>query len=376
MSIEPLIRGAALGLATGTACLVSCGPVYGAYLLSEKRSGFESVRVLLELNLGRFLAYAAFGALFGLLGGSIPLSIRGPLAAAGYVLFSIYLILSVVRVRRTCGGCSTSRMTRITRSPLLLGVLTGLSVCPSFLIAVTGAFESSGPLNGALLFTGFFAGTTVYMLPFALLGLFTRKGWFTAAARVLAVVVAVYFLFVGVRMGVRLFSMTEDVVVETSPEADGSGGVYSLLDEDTLYVIGFSFDPTDHGMELSSYFDSLPGPVPVFVPADSLDLQSIASRVPALSSVIVPWWVDARSGEALGTWRLDFAELVALQRYRAFAVQYEPWCDDRAETVHAFLERYSFRVDPDSGFTFLMQNSLECAPEDCSTCPAAEFEQP
>ncbi|HRY61334.1 MAG TPA: sulfite exporter TauE/SafE family protein, partial [Candidatus Fermentibacter sp.] len=77
MTLDPLIRGAALGLATGTACLASCGPVYGAYLLSEKRSGPESLRVLLELNLGRFLAYAAFGALFGLLGGSLPVSIRG-----------------------------------------------------------------------------------------------------------------------------------------------------------------------------------------------------------------------------------------------------------------------------------------------------------
>lgn len=375
MSLDPLIRGAALGLATGTACLASCGPVYGAYLLSEKRSGFESVRVLLELNFGRFISYAAFGALFGLLGGSIPVSVRGPLAAAGYILFSLYLLLSVVRIRKTCGGCATSRMLRITRSPLLLGVLTGLSVCPSFLIAVTGAFESSGPLSGALLFTGFFAGTTVYMLPFAILGLFTRKAWFTSVARVLAVIVAVYFMVIGVRTATRLFSASNNGFIVAASEAEDSVGIYSALDEDTLFIVGFPADSDDHARELAEFFTGFPVPGIVFLPLDSSNASTIQDRVPELSSVVVPWWVDPRSGVDLEPWRGVFSGMITRQRYRAFAVQYEPWCEDRAGTVRSFLERYSFRVEPDSGFSFLMLNSLECAPEDCSTCPLGELEQ-
>lgn len=376
MPLEPLIRGAALGLATGTACLVSCGPVYGAYLLSEKRSGFESFRVLLELNLGRFVSYAIFGALFGLLGGSIPLSVRGPLAAAGYILFSIYLLLSVVRARKTCGGCSTSRLSRVTRSPLLLGVLTGLSICPSFLIAVTGAFESSGPVSGALLFTGFFAGTTVYMLPFAVLGLFTRKAWFTSAARVLAVIVSVYFLAVGVRMTLALLS--QDGIEARDPRAvpagDDSRAAFSALEEDTLYFVGFPSDPSDHAGDLAAYFDSLEGPAAVFVAADQAAPSGFADGIPELSSVIVPFWADPRSGVALAPWQASFVETVAAKRYRAFAVGYEPWCEDRAAAVRDFLDRYSFSVEPDSGFTFLMQNSLECSPDSCATCPLGEFE--
>jgi sulfite exporter TauE/SafE len=375
MPLDPLIRGVALGLATGTACLASCGPVYGAYLLSEKRSGFESFRILLELNFGRFISYAAFGAVFGLLGGSIPLYVRGPLAAAGYIMFSVYLLLSVVRIRKSCGGCATSRMLGVTRSPLLLGVLTGLSICPSFLIAVTGAFESSGPLSGALLFTGFFAGTTVYMLPFALLGLFTRKAWFTTAARILAVIVAVYFAAIGIRMLTRLYSVSDEGIAEPALPDDGTGEVYAVLEEDTLYVVGFPADPADHARELSEFLAGFTSPATVYIPLDSACFQTLPDRAPDLSSVIVPWWVDPRSGEALDSWRGEFAEMLGQRRYRAFAVQYEPWCEDRAETVRSFLDRYSFRVDPDSGFTFLMLNTLECAPEDCTTCPLGEIEQ-
>ncbi|MDM7991694.1 MAG: sulfite exporter TauE/SafE family protein [Candidatus Fermentibacter sp.] len=375
MTLDPLIRGAALGLATGTACLASCGPVYGAYLLSEKRSGPESLRVLLELNLGRFLAYAAFGALFGLLGGSLPVSIRGPLAAAGYILFSIYLLLSVVRARKSCGGCSTSRLTRITRSPLLLGVLTGLSVCPSFLIAVTGAFESSGPVSGAMLFTGFFAGTTVYMLPFAVLGLFTRKAWFTTVARVLAVVVSVYFLAVGVRMALALIGPGGSQTSGTAGlPSDGGGPAYAALEEDTLYFVGITGDPADHAQDLAVFFGSQGGPGTVFVAVDPADPTSFAGRIPELSPVIVPWWVDPRSGIALEPWQAEFAWVVEARRYRAFAVEYEPWCEDRAGTIRSFLDRYSFSVAPDSGFTFLMQNTLECPPDSCATCPLGAFE--
>ncbi|MBD3278167.1 MAG: hypothetical protein GF388_07700, partial [Candidatus Aegiribacteria sp.] len=91
-------EGLTLGLATGTACLASCGPIYAAYLMGEKREGLQSLWIVLKLNAGRFIAYAIFGALVGMLGGAIPVSVRVPLAYSGYILFAVYLFLSVVRV--------------------------------------------------------------------------------------------------------------------------------------------------------------------------------------------------------------------------------------------------------------------------------------
>jgi len=363
---EPLVRGAALGLATGTACLASCGPVYCAYLLSEKRSGLQSLLVVLSLNAGRFASYSIFGAIMGLLGGVIPPPLRGPVAAVGYLLFSAYLLLSVVRVSRSCGGCATSKLLNVTRSPFLLGILTGFSICPAFLIALTSAFASSGPLSGMLLFMGFYAGTTVYMLPFAFLGLLTHRNWFTSAARVLAVIVAAYFFAIGVRTIVRTLAPRQPA--SGQPQVSSERAVFSPSHADSIFVTGFRGYAGDRATELQEYLQGRLGPVMVLVLADTTGPLPLSGIRP-LSAVMAPWWVDSRSGEVLTGWRQAFADSLRARRCRVMAIEYEPWCTERASDILSFLQTYSFSVAPDSGFSFLMLNSLNCAPTDCDTCP-------
>ena len=371
--LEALIAGTTLGLATGTACLVSCGPVYGAYLLGEKRKGLQSLWVLLLLNAGRFFAYAAFGAIMGLFGGTLPASVRVPVAYSGYILFAIYLFLSVVRVRKSCSGCQTGRFLKLTGNPFILGALTGLSICPAFLIALTSAFESSGPLSGMMYFIGFFAGTTVYMLPFAVFGLLTTRDWLTKSARVIAVVVAIYFGAIGVRGLVQWLTTPGDSIAVELHEHDSSdhaeSGIYSVSDADSLYVIDFAGDPEDHGSELVMDMAQEGLPPFVLVETDSAGWEGDMARIPDLAPVIVPWWVDERSGIEPAQWQSDVVEMLAGGRTRTFAIQYEPYCTDRVASVESFLGSYSFRCDPDSGFTFMMLNTLSCAPSDCSTCP-------
>lgn len=370
---DGLSAGLTLGLATGTACLASCGPVYAAYLLGEKRTGLQSLWVVLLLNAGRFIAYAAFGAVVGYLGGSIPASIRVPVAYTGYLLFSIYLILSVVRVRKACSGCATGRVLKITRSPFLLGILTGFSICPAFLIALTGAFGSSGPLSGMMLFVGFYLGTTVYMLPFALFGLLTNKGWITKGARVIGIIVAIYFAAVGIRGLASWFtSADESIAIQSEEAADGNSAqvsIFSVSDAESLYIVDFTGDPEDHGSELVLDMTREDLPPLVLVETDSAGWEGDMSRIPDLAPVITSWWVDERSGIELAQWQSDVVERLAGGRTRTFAVQYEPYCTDRVASVESFLGSYSFRCDPDSGFTFMMLNTLSCAPSDCATCP-------
>jgi sulfite exporter TauE/SafE len=372
---EGLSRGLTLGLATGTACLATCGPIYATYLMGEKREGLQSLWVILKLNAGRFLAYALFGAIMGMLGGSIPASIRIPVTMAGYILFSLYLFLSVVRVRKACSGCSAGKFLRITKSPFLLGILTGFSICPAFLIALTSAFESSGPVNGMMLYIGFFAGTTVYMLPFAIFGLLTVKDWITKASRMIAVVVAIYFGALGVR-GVVVWITSpsfsyqyDDHAVETSTIAEeDTSSVYSVEDSDSLYIMSFSDDENDMGIQLAADMNTeiLP-PVRVLV-MDQNSWPETVSSVPELSAVLVPVWVDMRSGIETEPWQDAFIEYIEDMRMRTFAIEYQPYCADRATGIQYFLERYSFRCPPDSGFVFLMLNPLACAPSECSTC--------
>ncbi len=367
--------GLTLGLATGTACLASCGPIYATYVMAEKRTGLQPLWVILKLNAGRFMAYAMFGAILGKLGGSLPASIRVPFALCGYILFSIYMLLSVVRVRKACSGCQTGKFLGITKSPFLLGFLTGFSICPSFLIAITGAFEASGALNGMMLFIGFFAGTTVYMLPFAIFGLLTTKDWITRAARVLAVVVAIYFGAMGIRGLVTWISQSsvrsqysQDAVESAHiHESDGSS-IFSVEDADTLYILSFSGDEDDMGSQLAVDMnaDVLP-PVKVMV-IERNSWPEILTTIPELSAVIVPHWVDERSGIATEQWQKDFTSRLQEMRMRTFAVEYQPYCTDRVNGIQSFMERYSFRCDPDSGFVFLMLNPLACAPSECSSC--------
>lgn len=367
--------GLTLGLATGTACLASCGPIYASYLMAEKRTGLQPLWVILKLNGGRFAAYALFGALIGYLGGSVPASVRVPLALSGYILFSLYLLLSVVRVRKNCTGCHTGKFLKLTRSSFLLGILTGFSICPAFLIALTRAFDTSGPLNGMMMFSGFFAGTTVYMLPFAIFGMLTMKDWITKAARVIAVVVAIYFMAVGIRGLVgwvtrpELRASSSHGAVEASElTEEEAGSIFSIEDADTLYILTFSDDEDDMGARLAQDMDANFLPPVRVVQARRENWRESVMMIPELSAAMVPVWVDPRYGEDSSPWRDSLAGLVESRRLRAFAVEYQPYCSDRYTGIQSFLERYSFRCDPDSGFVFMMLNPLACSPSECSTC--------
>jgi len=343
--------------------------------MGEKRTGFQSLWVTLKLNAGRFIAYAIFGALMGMLGGVIPVTIRIPLTYSGYILFSAYLLLSVVRVRKTCKSCQTGKFLKITKSPFLLGILTGFSICPAFLIALTSALKTSGPLSGMMLFIGFFVGTTAYMLPFALFGLLTTKDWITRAARMIAVVVVLYFGSIGIRglaswilhPSLRL-QYSQEVVEASDITGADSMAVFSIEDADTLYIVSFSDDEDDMGSELAAEIEK-EGLPPIKVVETTSDLwREPVEQIPGLSAVLVPDWVDDRSNTETAQWQDDFAEYLRGMHMRIFAVEYQPFCADRVRGVQTFLQRYSFRCHPDSGFVFLMLNPLACTPVECSTC--------
>jgi len=362
-----LAEGLSLGLATGVSCLASCGPVYAAYLFSEKRSGRQSLLVLLTLNLGRFAAYVCFGAIIGMLGGSIPSSVRIPLSFAGYILFSIFLLVSTLRVNKKCGGCGVSRWTKFTGSPFLLGILTGFSICPAFLIALTSAFDAGGALNGALLFAGFFFGTTVYMLPLSVAGLFTAKKWFTMAARILAVFVAVYFMVIGVRGIAGYYQAPADPRQVGTTE---DPGVWNAMSQDSLYLLVFTGMAGDRGLDLAADLAGAEMPPLVIIEADSSNWGEALERIPELSGVIGPWWFDARSEAVLSQWQQLAVSAADARRFRMFAVAYEPYDLERAGVVFQYMSGFGYRCEPDSGFSFLVRADLECVSSDCSTCPA------
>ncbi|MFH1176111.1 MAG: sulfite exporter TauE/SafE family protein, partial [Acidobacteriota bacterium] len=81
--------------------------------------------------------------------------------------------------------------------PAALGLLTGLSLCPPFLLAITRAADAGG-LGGSLaFFLAFFCGTSAYLVPLPLVGLLRRPAVVRTVGRLAAGVVGAYFAYRG-----------------------------------------------------------------------------------------------------------------------------------------------------------------------------------
>lgn len=197
-----IVEGTLLGLTLGTTCLVTCAPVYGSLILSKENSVSSGVRTVIVISLGRFISYAVFGLLTGFAGSFIGgLAERDTFIAVSYIAVALYLAYSAfIQNRREKGCCPASRYARIAGNPFLIGLLTGISVCPSFLGAIAKGIDSGGPLGGMLLFTGFFIGTTVYLLPLSFLSYFTKKALFRYTGIFASIAVAVWFVYEGSSM--------------------------------------------------------------------------------------------------------------------------------------------------------------------------------
>src|SRR4030042_1680787 len=117
------VKGLMLGLASGAVCAAYCGPILVPYLLSKGQNALNNLLTILYFMGGRLAGYLMFAVLAW---------------AAG------------------------------------LGFLTGLNLCPPFLLAFTEAAKTGVLWRSVLFFAAFFVGTSVYILPLAILGLGRR----------------------------------------------------------------------------------------------------------------------------------------------------------------------------------------------------------
>ena len=205
--IKTVIEGFTLGFSTGTICLVSCTPIYLPYLISENRSFSKNIWKVLEISLGRFFSYIVFGLFAGWIGSNIATINRDLFTAIAYILLSAFLILSAIRTKKKQGKCHIPAVTKITSSAFLLGVFTGINFCPSFLIALSKAVDLAGPISGALLFLGFFLGTSIFLIPLAFSGFLAYIKHLKYIAQIASIAIAVWFLF---SAGMKLSAVYKD----------------------------------------------------------------------------------------------------------------------------------------------------------------------
>ncbi len=215
--IGPLAEPALLGFSSGLVCLAACGPVLLPWLAAEG-VGLRGTGALLGRFLGgRLAGYLAFATMAWALGLALPLPAGLEAWRFGAVHLALaaalaWYALSTLRPRpATCaGGLSAPRRRALAvrfraAGPAVLGFLSGLNLCPPFLVAGVRAAQQHS-LPGALeFFALFFAGTLVWFLPFLGVSAVRRFTGLRLVARFTTLLVAAYYGYLGsVTMGAAL----------------------------------------------------------------------------------------------------------------------------------------------------------------------------
>jgi sulfite exporter TauE/SafE len=198
----------ALGLASGPACIAACGPVLVPALLTERaglKPNVQTLAVFLGARLLGYLLFAVAAWEVGSLASLLPAHRMMLMGAANVVLAGV-LIWYAWSAGHACGeGCAERKLVNISAEKshrasgaAVLGLLTGLSLCPPFVAAGFRAAQMGSVMQSALFFTIFFVGTTVWFVPFAGFGCIVRNQAVMTVARMTMVIIAVYYLALGI----------------------------------------------------------------------------------------------------------------------------------------------------------------------------------
>ncbi|HKI12337.1 MAG TPA: sulfite exporter TauE/SafE family protein [Candidatus Acidoferrum sp.] len=208
----PFLLGEAflLGLASGPACVASCGPVVVPSLLAEGAGWRLNARYLTSFLGTRLLGYLLFAVVVWELGALLSArpAARTLIYGGIHVLLGVALLWYARSIGRGCAhACAGSGLVSIGRvgkrsvpGAAVLGLLTGVSLCPPFVAAGMRAAQLGSIAAALLFFAVFFVATTLWFVPFVGLGCVQRNASVIFVARTAMVLVALYYLFAGIAM--------------------------------------------------------------------------------------------------------------------------------------------------------------------------------
>lgn len=202
-----LVQGFLLGVALSPTCLGVCLPLLAPYFGAEARPAKENVLAFAWFLLGRFLGYAVIGLVAGWLGqfvfvaGASSRILQGSVFLATGVLLLAYALVTSFPHWSWCQALHQRQV--VSQTPLVLGLLTGLNICPPFLAALAEAGVSGGPVAGLLVFSSFFVGTSLILLPLPVIGWFGRSPVVQIIGRLAAGGVGAWLLLRGISIIVK-----------------------------------------------------------------------------------------------------------------------------------------------------------------------------
>ncbi len=190
-----LINGFLLGLSTGIFCLSYCLPIYIPLLIVEKYDKIQIWWVFLKFTLGRLIAYIIFGAIVGYLGNRLTgLLFQKTISLAMIILALLIIAYSLGLTIPQSKFCFYFRKIKV---PFWVGFLTGINICPPFLLALSYGFTTGGIISGILFFFAFFVGTTLYTAPFTFAGYLSQNKILRQIGTFSAFLVGIIFLILG-----------------------------------------------------------------------------------------------------------------------------------------------------------------------------------
>lgn len=196
MIIEAISQGMLLGLSTGIFCLVTCAPIYVPFVLSEDRKLWGNILAVGEIATGRLIAYLLFGLILGILGTQISGPWLNKAIGIAMILLSVLMLAFVVTKKLPHFRlCKMSK--KYMNYPAFFGFLTGINVCPPFLLAMSVALSYASIAGSIILFGGFFIGTSFYLILLVPLGLAAKVENIRQIGLITAVMSGVLFLVLG-----------------------------------------------------------------------------------------------------------------------------------------------------------------------------------
>jgi len=199
-----LIQPFLLGISTGIFCFTYCVPFIAPYLVSEERKLGKNFRLILEFIFGRLGGYILFGAIFGYLGEKISNRAVNFILIISLMLLSVVLIIYALGFLKSKGiFCSAKYIKFRAKTPLLMGFLMGINICPPFLMSLAYVFTLHSALRGMIYFLMFFVGTTLYFLPVTFLGFLGKMKEFRLIAQIAGLIVGFAFLVYGIYYIIR-----------------------------------------------------------------------------------------------------------------------------------------------------------------------------
>jgi sulfite exporter TauE/SafE len=201
------MEGFMLGLSSGTLCLAYCSPVLVPYFMTNPRSTPGNFLDLFNFLLGRVGGYLLFAIIAWRAGWMwhINSSAKPVVLGSVYILLAIFLLVYNLGHRDTpCAAkpflISSKHMLTENKllAPVILGLLTGINLCPPFLLIFTKVSTLGSITDSIFYFLMFFLGTCLYFLPLPFIGLLPQKTVLQTVGRFTSVIVAFFYIYTGV----------------------------------------------------------------------------------------------------------------------------------------------------------------------------------